>query len=456
MEIKWIQRIVIAGILTIALTFGGVTASAEGAGTRLTSESDQILPMQIYSSRGLPVKNQPVFRSNGDYEWMWMNRGNATGQRNLLSDGNGTFYYYDFSNIIHAIDPDNEHKWMSAPMKKEIRGVMIAENGNLIIRTTEKTNSTIHVIGEERSSMTDRPNTTDRFIILNRVDGKTLIDVRAFNLDLYLYTDPDQKQIALLTEDGIACYDLEGNKLWSYSDGITFGKDRWQQIITNVSSLGMNADGTVVIRTSEGRLITLLSNGQLKSNVKVVQKTFQFNGHYFSVLQYENGLYRWGGKWLTEDELLVVLEHESNVKYWTPYTVNWSGGSYSTTSEANNLIAKDRDGITLWTYFTPDSQYGHPGDLVCNENGDVYFSDSGGNIYGLDAQGNELFHLLRNNKSITSSELKITPDGGLLGRTNEIGIFRIGKRSIGVTINGESVTFEQQPLLEAGTTMVPF
>ncbi|MFC6231512.1 stalk domain-containing protein [Paenibacillus allorhizosphaerae] len=416
----------------------------------MTSESDQVLPMQLYHAGGASVKQQPVFRSNGEYEWKWMNRGNAAGQRNLLSDGNGTFYYYDYSNIIHAIGPNNELKWMSVPLKNEIVSMWLTNNGNIIVRA-QVTKSTVHVIGKD-----EIPAKSDHVLLLNR-DGQTLLDITLINPnDNFLFSINDHNRIVLLTLEGIVSYDLYGHKQWTYRDEIKISKDKLGQIFTNVMSFELKAGGMVTLLTREGQYITIDSKGQRVSAVKAVQKTIKIGGTNYIMLQGEDGLYWQGDKRLTEEEFRAEIENRPPRPKQTVRTVVWSGRSYSNTSEDNALVAKDQEGNILWTYFTPDSQYGYPTNIVCNENGDVYFTDFGGNIYGLDAQGNELFRLIRNNKSLTSSELAVTPDGGLLGRTGEIGMFRIGKRSIGVSVNGESVSFEQQPLLMNGTTMVPF
>jgi hypothetical protein len=94
--------------------------------------------------------------------------------------------------------------------------------------------------------------------------------------------------------------------------------------------------------------------------------------------------------------------------------------------------------------------------VIVNRDGDVFFSDNGGNIYGLDSEGNEVFRLIRNNRDMTSVQLSLTPDGGVLGTTEDIGMFRIARSGIAVTIEGKPISLESRPFLKEGEVFVPF
>ncbi|WP_409340275.1 stalk domain-containing protein [Paenibacillus sp. MBLB4367] len=67
-----------------------------------------------------------------------------------------------------------------------------------------------------------------------------------------------------------------------------------------------------------------------------------------------------------------------------------------------------------------------------------------------------MFRIIRNNKDQTSSSLTVVNEGGILAETQDIGLFKIGKKEIGIAVEGEPLRFERKPLIREGHLLVPF
>jgi hypothetical protein len=414
----------LTGIIVLLLGVNNEEVFAVGAGEELTAEYDQSLPMTVYRLGNVknPLPNQPVFRTNGKYEWKWMSKENNFGD--LIHNGNGTYYYYDYSNIVHAITSENEELWTLGPMENKIDSMSILKNGNLFLKMTQD-ESRIKIIGSKEQTAT----TISRILLIGP-EGNIVLDQMNFDPNkppTNVRTIDDR--FVFITDEGLICYNSNGEKVWSIKDYIQVAQDKlMKQWYTNVDSLSHNIDGSFHLYTTDGIYRKIDSNGTTIATERAFLTEIKVaENKYAIVTQGDDGLYWWRDQRLTEEEIRTVLQNKPALPFWTSREITWTGGSYSTTSETNNLIAKDSDGNILWTYFTPESQYGHPYKVIANQYGDVFFCDFGGNIYGLDSEGNELFRLIRNNRSITSVDLELTPDGGILGVTEDINMFRIAK-----------------------------
>lgn len=435
--------------LMVSAEFGGIgIGHAEAEGARLTEELDQVLPFQLYKY-GKPIQNQAILRTDDAYVWKWMNRGN--GLQGLMTDGKGTFYYYDDSNIVHAVNSENEELWMSEPFQSKIIRMNLSGNGNIIVQISGN-NSTFRVIDSKME-----PVTTKQLVLLNRF-GQILLDQTVLEPPT-LSTMPAfvGDQIVALTEAGVVSYDQEGRIQWKYTDRIKF-EGSGQSIRTNLLSIRVYPSiQMAALLTTDGEYITIdLQNGKLRSVEKATEQTLRYKGTNRVVIQNDKGLYLDGEKWLTESELLAAFDSRAAVPASTVRSINMPGGSYSVVPQENALVVRDLEGQVRYTYTFPDTRFTVPRNLVWNESGDAYFSDSGGNLYGLDAEGNEQFRFIRNENNLMVSTLAPAPDGGVLGIMDGVGLFRISPAGIGIQVNGEDVAFTQSPYIHEGTTMVPF
>lgn len=440
-------------MLCFSLFFAG-TAYAAGAGEELTADYDQVLPMSLfkYGKAENPIKQQPIFRTNGEYEWKWVDKTN--GFMSFENSGSGMYLYYDYSHMIHVITAENEPVWTSEPLQYGIQSMHRLNNGNLLAISPfiESTNRAMEA--------SVRPSYTNHLYLFNQ-EGKLIMDVLMISPNELLGGTPffTDDRLLFLSEEGLVCTDLNGAKLWVMEEAIRSTEDKPKQLkqwFSNVQRIRPHKDGTFEHYTADGTYQIFDSNLKLLSSERVTNVELQIDSNRsFNILKGEDGLYWWKDERLTENEVRSAFLNQPKLSFWTPHNVHWSGGSYETTERENNLIAKDNNGHVLWTYFTAYTN-NIPKNVIANQDGDVFFSDNSGNVYGLDAQGNEIFRLIRYVNSTATLSLTLAPDGGIVGVTEDIGLFRIAKTGIDVTIEGSPVTFDLKPVLVEGSLLVPF
>lgn len=440
------------GIMLSVSLFIASTSHAAGAGQDLSADYDQVLPMSLfkYGDADDPIKQQPIFRTSGEYDWKWIDK--TYGFNGFAKSENGLFHYYDNHNMIHVITSDGEKVWTTEPLQYKIESVRRVNNGNLVV-VSESTGSTVSVIGSSA-----QPANTKRLYIFNQ-EGKLILDELIISPyqpfgGISFFTD---ERLLFLSGEGLVCTDLNGKKLWVMGEPILITQDKLKQWFSNVQQISPDNNGTFKIYMTDGTAQTFDKDQKLLSSEKITKVKLQIDSNSsLTIHKREDGLYLWKNEWLTEEETRSAYLDSLSRSRWTYYNVPWNGGSYETTEQDNNLVAKDKEGHVLWTYFTPESQFGHPSNVIANQDGDVFFKDNGGNVYGLDSEGNEIFRLIRNSKSAILTTLSLTPDGGIIGVTGDIGLFRIAKSGIDVTIEGLPVAFDQKPLLVEGSLLVPF
>ncbi|MGD8189880.1 PQQ-binding-like beta-propeller repeat protein [Brevibacillus ginsengisoli] len=94
------------------------------------------------------------------------------------------------------------------------------------------------------------------------------------------------------------------------------------------------------------------------------------------------------------------------------------------------LMNIDINGKVKWRYLTGDSQYYYLDNIVSDPLGNVYFANTAGNIYSLDANDHERFILVRKNAIQTSSSIVVGKNGVIYVYTENIGIIAIGPKEI--------------------------
>jgi hypothetical protein len=95
------------GMMLCISLFIASSAHAAGAGQELSADYDQVLPMSLfkYGDADNPIKQQPIFRTSGEYDWKWIDK--TYGFNGFAKSENGLFHYY-YNRIIHVITADNE------------------------------------------------------------------------------------------------------------------------------------------------------------------------------------------------------------------------------------------------------------------------------------------------------------------------------------------------------------
>ncbi len=434
------------GIMLCVSLFIASSAHAAGAGQELSADYDQVLPMSLflYGDADNLIEEQPIFRSSGEYEWNAIDK--TYGFKGFGNSGNGLFHYYDYSNMVHVINADGERVWRSEPLPYSINSFHSLNNGNLLVICGLTFWSPEQIITNNR-------------LYLFSPEGKLLMDKlmimpsQSFE-STPLFTDD---KLLFLSEDGLVCTDINGRELWIIGEPVHQTLDKNNQWLSNVNRVFPQKNGAFELYLNDGTYLTFDSNQKLLSSEKVTKEYLPIDSKQFiTVLKREDGLFLWQNERLTEAAVRSAYLLHPKPFNAASFKTQWWGGSYETIEQENKLIAKNNNDHVLWTYVIEKSTFGSPMNVVVNHNGDVFFSDKYGDIYGLDAEGHEIVRLIRNLFLKTSVSMSLTPDGGIIGVTGDIGLFRIAKSGIDVTIEGLPVAFDQKPLLVEGSLLVPF
>lgn len=416
-------------LMTLALVFTllgqPLYASAEQQGKRLPAEQGEVLDLSLYTWFGKKIDKPVIFRSNGEFVWQWMNRSAAASI--LYSDGKGGYLYSNYGESpIFSVNQQGYRQWMSEPFDLDIGTIQTASNGNKII------------FGN------DSDYSFNKVIILNG-NGDT---IRVIDSPYVTFAWLEFFQLWMQTglimtsgQDGFYAYDENGNLMWKYP------------LESVIESAGAGPDGDITLIT-EQEYIILDSQGRLQSEEPIIHETIRVGNIYYEVIRDANQRYFWSGERITKDEFLERVNKKQESGPVVEYQeIKWEGGKYYSFYK-NQLFAEDLQGNLLWTYEMRSGTY--PSDLVCDKEGNLFFSDNAGNIYALDPNGNERFRLIRDNTNLTLTELQVTDNGDLIGTTEDIGLFYIGKPRIDVYYEGERLEFDKQPVIQQGTTLVPF
>lgn len=111
----------------------------------------------------------------------------------------------------------------------------------------------------------------------------------------------------------------------------------------------------------------------------------------------------------------------------------------------------------IWYYEKEDGYFYVSIYTQSDDQGNVYFSDSGGNLFSLTPDGGERFVWKANNSNMSELPFYVSRDGAVYGYSVGVGIFRIGEKGnpIKLYVNGTRLTVPVNPEIKNGNTMVP-
>ncbi|CAK4841634.1 unnamed protein product [Aphanomyces euteiches] len=111
----------------------------------------------------------------------------------------------------------------------------------------------------------------------------------------------------------------------------------------------------------------------------------------------------------------------------------------------------------LWTY-RKEAGYSFVSIFTqSDDEGNVYFTDYGGNLFSVDPNGNKRFELKANDSQMSSSSFIVTGDGAVYGFSLDMGVFRISEKGnpIKVYVDGVRLNAPINPEIVKGRTLVP-
>ncbi|MGC5328335.1 stalk domain-containing protein [Brevibacillus sp. SYSU BS000544] len=143
------------------------------------------------------------------------------------------------------------------------------------------------------------------------------------------------------------------------------------------------------------------------------------------------------------------------------YIPNDQNGGFYLEKDDDFIINVDQNGKLKWKYEKAGLPYSVVEDITSDIYGNVYFSDSFGNQYSLSPTGKELFVFLYNSynqqaSGDISSCLVTGKSGNLYSVIENLGLISIGKKAPQIYINNSPLPLKESPIIENGTTLVPF
>ncbi|KHL96821.1 hypothetical protein QW71_04080 [Paenibacillus sp. IHB B 3415] len=374
----------------------------------LTKEQSIVPPVTFYDSYGKKENTSLNFLTNGTYEWKWTIR--SANHFSFDKYSNNMVYYQDYNDIYTAIDGEGKRNWM---FFDERANVSRTADGTLISTFYDQT-STLQIIDEESKTITEHGSL--KIYNSDETVRATLTFVKPNSPFSDIYWLDNNGNLIVLEQTGIVSYNKKGQKNWTYQTDILVSQDRLLGTTTNVDNIYFSdLNGYLFVEIGNKKILLDDQGKSVKIEGEAVELPSTFTNYDFSD--------------------------------------TWKGGSYEA-GEGAVLIARDLSKKIKWNYKL--RKYGPPENIVTNSKGHVFFSDSNGNIYGLDEMGNEMFCLLRNNSEITLTELLVNNEDDLIGITDNIGMFKIGLRKASMRIHGELFKLPYSPIVKSGVVLVPY
>ncbi|GIQ71492.1 copper amine oxidase N-terminal domain-containing protein [Xylanibacillus composti] len=375
------------------------------------------------------------FLSNGEFSWRWSNH--HTSPTRILTDGEGTYYYAD-SWKLYAVDQYGQQKWSTAH-DGIVAGLARIPNGNLIVMYK----------AYDISTYTGVEFFNEQGELVQTINYLEDVNFSQSSLDEMIR----RETLLFVHAEGIAAYNLNGKPLWLYQNDALIEMTEYGFYSTTVTQLEFSEYGEIVVAT-DNEFFLLDAQGNLIRQDAYDWVTLNVGEKTYDVKQAADGYFLWGHTRLDRQEMLQTLAELPESDASANLHVTCAQQSY-TIRNGQAVVARDANNKELW--YTERMPVTWINGLHCNKDGDVFITTFTGDIRAWNSEGNELFHISMNNPEwLAFTDSMMTEDGGILVNFEGLGLFSIEKKSLGVTLNGERLHFEQPPLVLDGTTMVPF
>ncbi|KNY29903.1 stalk domain-containing protein [Pseudobacteroides cellulosolvens] len=432
----------------LVLNYAGIYAqqSYPYHGKRLNYNKTTPIDFITYDVYGQEANKLPKFVNPGQFDIKW--RYDIDLPSNAIKGPNGTIYLISLDGVLYAIDPNGERLW----------GRKIKSYSNLTLCP----DGTIYAVSQDSIIDTDAQSKAEVYAFNqkgNEVCSYTIKNPISY-YGGYCLAGDEKGNLIIPTEDGIFSYDKKGNLNWKNTDILKM-EDTFSIKYSNVQSIRAMSSENIIIVTND-KVYSLNSSGKVNWSI---------NNSYFGLEIYSNELgyiYNRDGKYNIADtkngHVLTDAEIKKlNIKDF-PSKTSWAGGYYYnnflTDRKDKNynkgIVSYDNNNKVKWVYTVPSGFNGYACDIAADMDGNVYFSDYGGNLYSLDKDGNERYMFLRHKSMMSSSQIIVANNGDVVWITDEIGAICIGTKSIRVLIDDEEVNFSNKPFIDSGTTLVPF
>ncbi len=356
---------------------------------------------------------QLMLRGADRYEVKWQFQPDADFYSDVVRDEAGVMYVTTENGVLYALDESGKVKWRTDLQLDWSEHIALGRDGHL------------YVLADNTSDYDKEPG----WIYAADKSGRLLwrMELPSMYSEYDRVFEVDSKgTMYLLTDAGISAVDSEGKLLWSNKDMVEYEYGAYLR--SNVRDIRLHeSSGTLFVRTTADKLYAIDTNGKTKWTRSSVSYVDEY------VVSPEGNLY-----FLAQTGVSVIngidgtdmkeapTDPQTLTRLGIPH--DQAGGIFFVTKQGA-LQKMDRTGKVLWTYWRPKGQTGSIStEPVSDSEGNVYFADSGGSLYGLDKQGKEKFVLIRNNPMYLSTQVWLGRNGMMMAAVEGIGLLAINSK----------------------------
>ncbi len=423
--------------------------SAQAGGVHLPVGKDQPLDIKLPGNDGVKRK-QPALRGAEHFEIKW--RVEMDQVSNLVADQAGDMYFVDINNVVHAIFENGEEKWTYNLETTGLRGfpeLYMGKDGVLYVL----------IEGVEREQDSRLQANKPGIVALSR-EGKQQWKLEVPNLvsiaDVYFDVD-EFGSVTALTDGGIIGISPAGEIRWTNKQIAKSVLTKYRDsIITenNILKIRRDNQGNSYVTTKDHHIYGIDRGGKLLWQKKLVNdyQDFYVAKSGMIVLLSSSGARLLDGRDGTVQDNNDWLDQQKIDDLGIPN--DGEGGIYLN-FDTNGILDVDKSGRVKWEYRTGPKNQLDLYDVSSDRQGNVYFSNTAGNLYSLDKYGKERFVLVRDNDLFTSSSIVIGHNGNMYCLTEDLGLISLGKKEIQVFLDNRGMYLSRLPIDAGDKVFVP-
>jgi outer membrane protein assembly factor BamB len=441
---KW-KTVLLATCLFVSCI---ASAAAKGESTAITlnAVNDQDRPILLEGSDKFELSwNVPISRE-GLY---------TMDNQPFLRDDQGNLYIQGTEGI-QSIDSKGHLIW-KRPLTShggKVWSLLIGRDG------------TLYVVQGAEYVPNGKGETTAQFgyvIALNKATGDQLWEYvlnKPFFPEVPLFNTAAgdaQGNLIMETKGGLISIGSNGVN-WTYSD---FFPDQTGRIVNN--GLTLDASGNVyaliapptkVVEETYSSLFCLNRQGELiwrqdevAPFLNWMKLQFTAGGQLYGDNTHD--LYQWDE---TTHKFVLIRNATPELMKELKLPQDHQGGHYS-----GNQKWDSTHNQPLWTYAKEAGYYSITLHTQSDDEGNVYFTDYGGNLISADPNGNKRFELKANDAEISDFPFFVTGDGTVYGFSLDMGVFRISEKGnpVKVYVDDARLSVPINPEIANGRTIVP-
>ena len=390
----------------------------------LPADKDVPVPFEIPLHNG-EKRNKPVLRGADHFEVKWRKEVSEGGF--LITDYQGGIFAVDSDLNLQSLDTKGNVLWKINLAKLGVEWLPKLYFGK---------DQLLYAFAEPNP---EKEGSKDGLILAFSKKGelkRTIVvpGVMEGSSESNLFDTDAKGNLVTLTENGLIYIDGQSNQtLWTNQQDVKKVQEiagKRHVLGSDVYELKMDFQGNVYVFKKDDSLLKLNASGKKSWQIPYALFTAE---KYFSPA----GLIYFVGEWG-----ITTLELSSGAfmaTHMTPTIANelnipddGAGGFYvfahGQKGVMNGVINVDKNGKVKWRYDKKDDPYFPFQNLVADDEGNLFFTSTNGNLYSLTKEGKEQFVLIRNNSVYTPSIIVPVQLKTLLCLTEDIGLIMVGPK----------------------------